>query len=527
MSEANSPRRICVPVCEKRASELTQSLARASQLADIIELRLDCLDHNELPKALRALPALLKDSPRPLILTLRPAAEGGQSEMDEFERFAFWTNNFPGDETAQAILADLELDLAEIFQRGEKEGKKKTLDWNRVICSHHDFGGVPADLEKIYERMASTPARVLKIAVNANDIKDCLPMFRLLERARLSGREVIAIAMGAAGIMTRILGPARGAFLTYGSLDLEHATAPGQISAQDLRQLYRLNQLNERTAIMGLAGLPVLHSVSPHMHNAAFHARGLNAVYLPFEVRDVQEFLRRMVHPRTREIEWNLRGLSVTAPHKLEVMKHLDWVDQSAREIGAVNTIVVEGDALQGYNTDADALLAPLEQKIGPVRQLRVAVVGAGGAARGALWGLSRAGARVTLFARNTERAGLLAAEFKASCAQLEGAFFDGFDVVINATPLGTRGASEDETPAVSHHLKGARLAYDLVYNPSDTRFMREARAAGCDTLCGLPMLVAQAAAQFKLWTDEDAPSELMSEAAKDALEKQRSEVRD
>jgi 3-dehydroquinate dehydratase/shikimate dehydrogenase len=411
------------------------------------------------------------------------------------------------------------LNLATLFQKDEQEGKGKTLDWNRVICSHHDFKGVPADLEKIYERMASTPARVLKLALHAEDITDCIPVFRLLERARLSGREIIAIAMGTAGIITRILGPARGALLTYGSSDAEHATAPGQVSAKDLRHLYRLDRLDERTAITGLMGLPVLHSVSPHMHNAAFSARGLNAVYLPFEVRDAQEFLRRMVHPRTREVEWNLRGLSVTAPHKLSVMNQLDRVDQVAREIGAVNTIVVENGELHGYNTDAAALLAPLEQKVGPLREMRVALIGAGGAARGALWGLRRVGASPTLFARNTGRAGTLAAEFCVPCEQLEGASFDGFDVVVNATPQGTRGTSENETPAVARQLEGARLAYDLVYNPLDTRFMREAREAGCASLGGLPMLVAQAAAQFKLWTDMEAPQELMTEAAIDALE--------
>jgi 3-dehydroquinate dehydratase/shikimate dehydrogenase len=362
----------------------------------------------------------------------------------------------------------------------------------------------------------------LKLAVQANEITDCIPIFRLLERARQDGREIIAIAMGAAGIMTRILGPARGAFLTYGSFDEKHANAPGQIGAKDLRHLYHLDQLDEQTIITGLVGMPVLHSVSPHMHNAAFHARGLNAVYLPFEVRDVESFLRRMVTPRTREMDWNLRGLSVTAPHKLEVMKHLDWVDQPALEIGAVNTIVVENGELHGYNTDAAALLAPLEEKVGPIKGMRVAIIGAGGAARGALWGLQRAGAHVTLFARNTVRAATLAAEFATSCEQLEGASFDGFEIVINATPLGTRGASENETPVVARQLRDARLAYDIVYNPPETRFMREARKAGCATLGGLPMLVAQAAAQFKLWTNQDAPIELMSEAA----EKQRLEVR-
>jgi 3-dehydroquinate dehydratase/shikimate dehydrogenase len=324
--------------------------------------------------------------------------------------------------------------------------------------------------------------------------------------------------MGEAGMTTRLIGPARGSFLTYASADERQATAPGQLSANELRKLYRIGRINLETIVTGLAGSPVLHSVSPHMHNAAFEARGHNAVYLPFEVRDAYEFLRRMVHPRTREIEWRLRGLSVTSPHKLSVAKHLDQLDQTAREIGAVNTIVVEGDALHGYNTDAAAFLAPLEEMIGPIRNLPVALIGAGGAARAALWALKRAGARATLFVRNVERARELAAEFGAEMRELENASFAGFEVVANATPLGTRGEPESLTPALPAQLRGARLAYDLVYNPSETRFMREARAAGCRTLGGLPMLVAQAAEQFRLWTGEEAPRELMSEAARAAL---------
>lgn len=518
MSET-SHARICVPVCEAHAGGLRQAIARAAQVADIIELRLDYLAGDELFKAMRELPALASASPRPLILTLRPAGpQGGRREMEMSTRRSFWCQQLLLDDS-HASFADVELELALQLRQPEAERGLASFNWERVICSHHDFSGVPDDLENIYERLASTPARVLKLAVRANDITDCLPLFRLLERARLDGREMIAIAMGTAGMMTRILGPSRGAFLTYASLDAEHTNAPGQVRASDLRHLYRLDRLDRQTSIHGLVGLPVLHSVSPHMHNAAFESRGLNAVYLPFEVRDLDGFMRRMVGPRSRELSWNLRGLSITAPHKRGVMDYLDWVDQYALEIGAVNTIVIEGDALHGYNTDAAALLAPLEERVGPMRGKQVAVIGAGGAARSALRGLREAGAHAHLFARNMERAAPLAAKLGVPCEQLEGARFEQFEVVINATPLGTRGASENETPARTIQLCGARLAYDLVYNPLETRFLREAREAGCATLGGLHMLVAQAAAQFKLWTGEDAPARLMSEAARHALE--------
>jgi len=227
----------------------------------------------------------------------------------------------------------------------------------------------------------------------------------------------------------------------------------------------------------------------------------------------VGDFVRRMVRPATREINWNLRGLSVTAPHKSAIMEHLDWISPETKEIGAVNTIVVEGDALCGFNTDVAALLVPL-QGVVDLRGARVAVIGAGGAARAALYSLQHADARATVFARDTERAAPTAANFGADCEQLDRAHLNEFDVVINATPLGTRGQSEDETPTTTAQMRGVRVAYDLVYNPVTTRFMREAQSAGCKTIGGLAMLVAQAAEQFKLWTGRDAPHEVMRQAA-------------
>lgn len=512
MVETNTAR-ICVPVCESRAVELRQAMTRAGEVADLIELRLDYLQGDELFKALSNLPALISASTRPVIVTLRPAEQGGQREMDNLTRIIFWVEHFLYGKP-HVDFADIELDLALLFMQREKEEGRALFNWKRVICSYHDFRGVPRDLWNIYEQMATTPARILKIAVQANDVTDCLPVFRLLEHARSNGREMIAVAMGQAGIATRILGPARGAFLTYGSLSDAQASAPGQVSAAELRELYRVPRLNQQTEIMGLVASSVSHSLSKHIHNAAFAASGINAVYIPFEVKDPAAFLRRMAHPRTRELTWKLRGLSVTMPHKVAVIEHLDWIEESAREIGAVNTIVVEEEQLRGYNTDAAGLMMPLRERGLSLRDARCAVIGAGGAARSALWALQQEGARVTLFARDVEKARPVAEKFGADCELLDEASFSGFEVVINATPLGTLGEREDETPALSSQLRGARLAYDLVYKPQETRFLREARAAGCEHLNGLQMLVAQAAEQFRLWTGQPAPLDVMMEAA-------------
>jgi 3-dehydroquinate dehydratase/shikimate dehydrogenase len=519
--------RVCVPVCVRSAGELRQSIERAAQVADIIELRLDCLEENKLDAARAELAALIGATRLPFIITYRPRTQGGRRAIGTEARIAFWRDaprwlrDAAGKERAYA---DLELDLLESPQ---VEALGELFACCNVICSHHDFQETPADLERMFERMARTQARILKIAVRANSIDDCIAVLRLIERGRRAGREVIAVSMGEAGLLTRVLAPAFGAFLTYGSLDPAQATAPGQIDARELRGPYRIREITARTLVTGLIGSPVAHSLSPQMHNAAFAALALDAVYIPFEVADVSDFVRRMADPRTRELEWNLRGVSVTAPHKRAVMPHLDAVARDASAIGAVNTlVVVAGGGLEGFNTDAEASIVPLAGLV-ELRGARVAVVGAGGAARALLWSLAERGARATVFARDAGRGREVAAAFDAGADALDGARFDGFDVVVNTTPLGTRGAREAETPAVAAQLRGARVAYDLVYNPDETLFLREARAAGCRTVGGLAMLVAQAEQQFRLWMGLEPPPGVMQAAAEKQLaEKKGLEVR-
>ena len=472
-----SSAKICVPVCQADLRAL-----RPIEWADFIELRLDCLEHD--PENLNE---ILKDIRGPVILTYRPSEQGGHRQLTREQRLRFWNHVAP---RGERIWWDVESDLADDLG----------ADWSRVIVSHHDFNGVPGDLFDIYERLAASPAHVVKIAFQAHDITDCIPAFELLSRAHREGREIIPIAMGNAGIATRVLGPAHGAFLTYGSLDDESATAPGQVTARDLRSLYHIDKIDRDTMVCGLIGLPVMHSVSPQLHNDWFAAEGLNGVYLPFEVKDVHSFMKRMVHPRTRELSWNLRGLSVTAPHKQAVIQHLDWINLAAQEVGAVNTIMVKADRLLGFNTDSTGFLVPLVGKFESWARRRAAVIGAGGAARAAIKGLQNLRAAVTIFARNVSKAQPLAESFNINCEPLASATFGDYDLVVNTTPLGS-GSYIDQSPVSAEQLNGARIAYDLIYNPADTSFLREARKAGCDTVGGLEMLVAQAKLQFELWT--------------------------
>lgn len=479
---------------------MEQACARARELGDIVELRLDCVETDDWTP----LESLIRKESGPLILTYRPSEQGGHRVLSRAEREAFWKGDWDASRTA---LADIESDLV----------VGGSFDWSRVIVSHHDFKGVPDDLEQVYERLAATPADVVKIAVQAKDITDCLPVFKLLDRAKKEHRNLIAIAMGNAGVATRILGPSRGSYLTYGSLEEESATAPGQVTARQLRSLYHIDDINNETTICGLIGFPVTHSVSPHMHNAAFAAEGVNGVYLPLEVREVESFIKRMVHPRTRELDWNLRGLSVTAPHKSSVIELLDWIEPDAKEIGAVNTIVVGGDELRGYNTDVHGLMEPLRQRLGSLTGLSAAVIGAGGAARAAVWALKKDGAEVKLFARTRPKVQALAQEFQVDFEPVQSAQLGKHDIVINATPLGSVD-SPLRTPAVAEQLDGAKLVYDLVYNPIETELLKEARRAGCETLGGLEMLVTQARLQFELWTGQLPAGSLMYDAGVAAL---------
>jgi 3-dehydroquinate dehydratase/shikimate dehydrogenase len=504
-------RRICVSICERDVTALTTAIRSGAEIGDLVEVRLDCFSERDLPSAIAELRTLLQHSSLSTIITLRPLDQGGLRSMDLDYRLQFWREH---GFQLPATFFDLEIDLAELLV---KDGETK-VDWSRVICSFHDFNGGYGDLESLYERLARTPARTLKIAVSVDEAVNNLDLFELLARARSEGRELIAVGMGTAGIATRVLGPSRGSFLTYGALNRSSPTAPGQPTASELRDQYRVDQINDATQVMGLIGCPISHSLSPQVHNAAFRKEALNGCYIPFEVRDLASFMRRMVYPRTREMNWNLRGLSVTAPHKRAVMECLDWIDPAAREIDAVNTIVIDEASLKGYNTDAMGFICPLKERLGDLQNARCAVIGGGGAARAAIWALLQEGAAVTAFVRNLGRAKALTERFAIGVTELRDSSFDGFDVVVNATVLGMADGLEQQTPASAQQLRGARLAYDLVYNPIETRFLREARGAGCQTMGGLPMFVTQAAEQFRLWMGSKAPMEVMQAAAMEAL---------
>jgi len=492
---------ICAPITNSGADAFLAAIYNAERSADAVELRFDYLPAESLQQALTGLRSGAGRIGKPLILTFRPREQGGDRELTLRDRRDFW-RGLPPEIGAAIAFADFELDLVESFA-----GEQPPVPWSKVICSWHDFAETPYDLIARYERMAGAPAAVVKIATQANSISDCLRIFELIEHAK-GKKPVIALAMGLPGLMTRALALSRGAMLTFGSLRRGAESASGQPTVAELRNLYRVKELSRDSEIFGVIGNLVGHSRSPLMHNAALKSLNRDGVYLPFEVDDVDSFVRGFVHPKTKKLDWNLRGLSVTIPHKLAIIPYLDFVDATAKAIGAVNTVVIEGDELHGYNTDVIGAMKPLEELV-DAHGARVAVIGAGGSARAICYGLSRRGAGVTIYARDLKKAQPLADEFKTRTVSLE-SFKGGADVVINCTPIGMRGHSEGQSPIKAESLKSVKLVYDLIYTPEETALLRDARQAGCRTLGGLAMLVGQAAEQFRLWTGFEAPVDVM-----------------
>lgn len=381
----------------------------------------------------------------------------------------------------------------------------------RRILSHHDFRGTPyaPRLARVAWQLDQMCAMLgfdaVKIATKCASLADSL---RVLALARQSqDQNVIAIPMGEVATPARVLAPRFGSVLSYAPV--EEATAPGQIPLAELHELYHASALTSRTRVYGVIGDPIVHSLSPVLHNAAFRARKMDAVYLPFHVTDLNDFLRA-VEPL------GIAGFSITLPHKEKILRHLDHVDPLAQSVGAVNTVVVKhGGKLFGYNTDCLGILRALEGKLS-IRGSRVLILGAGGVARAAAFALARAGASVSICSRRPEHAARLARAVHGESVRRAALRKMHFDAIINATPVGMF-PDENESPLASSEMN-CRLAFDTVYRPRNTKFLQLAVQRGVETVSGLEMFLAQGIAQWELWTGESAPGDAMRRAVLEAL---------
>lgn len=465
-------------------AEKAESLVRDNSF---IELRLDYLSKPALvfPRIKRLLdshPGLM------LISTCRRVASGGKfrgsmaSQLDVLSKAA----------AAGCQMLDVEVQTADKIR---PEQLQKLRSRAALILSFHDFRATKK-LDEILERMLAHPADFYKIVTTATTLSDNVSLIKFLAREG-DRHSLVSMCMGEQGIISRVLGVRAGSVFTFAAASAGEETAPGQVTGQELRSVYRIEQVDAATRVYGVVGDPISHSLSPAIMNAAFRRENVNAVYLALHAKTLKDLLSCV-----REIP--IHGISVTMPYKESILQHLDNTDSHTSKIGACNTVVRAQDGkLYGFNTDTAGVVRPLERRLNTLESARILVIGAGGAARAAVFGLKERGAEVYILNRSAAPAKKLAHQARARIMKRPDLKKMAFDVIINATPVGM-GASR-ETPLQEKEIN-ARYVFDMVYDPAETRLLKLARERGAQIIPGIEMFVHQAARQFEIWTGKPAP---------------------
>lgn len=492
--------KVCVAIIGSTAAEMVEKAEEAVRENPFVEFRLDYL-----PKPLLALPKLKQfiseRSEVTAIATCRRAATGGKfkgtiaAELEVLEKAA----------ASGFHLVDLELQTAESMKRAQMD--KLRSHGAALIISYHDFA-VTKDLDKIFDRIQPFHPEFIKVVSTAKHLSDNVTMMRFLERTR-DLASVVGIVMGDQGIISRVLGLRAGSVFTFAAATVGEETGPGQIAARTLEETYRIDQLDAATKVYGVAGNPIKHSLSPLMMNTAFRRETVNGVCLALQTSRLTDLLKLVQ-------EVPISGLAVTMPLKGEILAHLERTDPLSKKVGACNTVVRAQDGkLYGFNTDVAAVVRPLERRLA-LKGARILVMGAGGAARAAVFGLKEKGAEVFVMNRTPEAAQKLARQAKAKTFKREQLAKTSFDVIVNATPAGMQGVK----PASLLEPKeiNARLVFDLVYNPLETPLIRMAREKNIPVITGVEMFVNQGARQFEIWTGKPAPEEEMLRVVVHAL---------
>jgi len=496
--------RLCVAIFVNDLAQAQRDIALAAEAgADLVELRIDTFAGDVLP--------LVKASVVPTIVTCRPTWEGGQSTDADGVRIQKLR------EIYLPAFVDLELKTFRV--------KRALGEFPRLILSSHDFKGRPDRLTNLVVELMEAACEVAKIVWTARTIRDNLEAFEILQSRQ---KPTIALCMGEAGLISRILAKKFGAFLSFATLEGSAGTAPGQISISDMKRRYRWDAIQSDTRVYGVIGSPIAHSMSPAIHNAAFESAGYNGIYLPLLVNPGYESFKAFMESFLNFSGLDLSGLSVTIPHKENALRYLKEkgaaVESLAERIGAVNTIVIEDGRLSGFNTDYAAILDSITRSLGISREdlagYRVAVIGAGGTGRTAVAALAAYGATVVVYNRTREKADALAAEFNGQTGKVVSAAMEKLcdsccQSCINTTSL-VRHPDVDRSPMES--VPGDVLVFDAVYNPMKTKLLAQAEAAGAKTIGGIEMFVRQAGAQFSLWTKMPPPLGLMRQVVEAKL---------
>ena len=406
-------------------------------------------------------------------------------------------------------IVDLEMQSA---LKSKPEALARLRSRGRLLISFHDFRAT-RNLDGTLEKMLKIPADFYKIVTTATTLSDNVAMMKFLQ-AHSDKHALVGLCMGEQGIISRVLGVRSGSVFTFGAVSADLQTAPGQVNARDLRAIYRIEQVDPATRVYGVAGDPIEHSLSPVIMNAAMRRENVNSVYLPLHAKTLKDLLYCI-----REIP--LHGLSVTMPYKQSIVEHLDNTDAHTTKTGACNTVVRGQDGkLYGFNTDIAGVIRPLEQRL-TIENAKVLVLGAGGAARAAVFGLKERGAEVWILNRTSAKGQKLARQAKVHGIKRADLRKLAFDVIINATPIGM-GNTRD-CPLKDEEIK-ARVVFDMVYDPVETRLLQVARAKGIAVIPGIEMFVHQAARQFEIWTGKPAPADDMLRAVTIALQDRASQ---
>ena len=515
---------LAVPIAAENFNEAREQIRAAKAGgAEMLELRTDYLKELNvgLVESLIAIAKSGDGKEMPIIVTCRDKRQGGVIDYPAQLRVDVLTIALK----AGAEFIDFEY---ENFLISENQKKIKAVlserPGSRLILSAHDFKGKFADIGKLHrDILKASPTSIPKLVYTANHINDCFEAFDLLHST--SGERVV-FCMGEAGLITRVLAKKLGGFFTFASIDEQKATAPGQLTIEQFKKLYRWDSVNSDTEFYGVIACPVGHSLSPAVHNACFADKGMNRLYLPLLVEGGREefdsFLDNVVSRK-----WlDFRGFSVTIPHKENalnyVMARKGFVEPLAEKIGSANTLIVgTGGKLKAYNTDYSSALDAIASALGKTRDcfnnLSVAVVGAGGVARAIVAGLADAGAKIKIYNRTVKRAERLATEFGCDFAPLDKLENVEAKLLINCTSIGMH-PNVDASPVPKKCLKKDMIVFDTVYNPQETLLLKQAKAVGAKTIDGLSMFVNQALAQFKLFTGQDADDELMRKTICDCL---------
>lgn len=492
---------ICVSLGRTRhRMMIEQHKELAAKGAELVELRLDYLSNP--PDLGRLIPG----RPTPVIITCRRPEDKGRWRDTEDQRLRLLRSAI----VMGVEYIDLEEDAAEQIRR---YGNTKR------IVSYHNFDETPEDLGAIHARLAKLDPDIIKIATMANTPGDNIRMLKLIASSRIP---TVGLCMGDFGLVSRVLNGKYGSPFTFATFSSDRLMAPGQLTFDEMKNVYHYDRINSRTQVYGVLGDPIAHSLSPHIHNASFLKEGLDKVYLPFRIPET------VLAPTLQSFQWlEIQGYSVTIPHKETVVAWAHKQTAAVKEIGAANTLFrSQAGEWWADNTDYNAALESIrlglrsgdtEAPLGLLAGKRALILGAGGVARAIASGLNRAGSAVTITNRTKERADILAQEIGCQVMAWENRGTVFADIVVNCTSLGMH-PNVDESPFEPNWLREGCLVFDTVYNPEQTLFIKQARERNCATVTGIEMFIRQAARQFELFSGRPAPLDTMREVLRQAI---------